>query len=317
MMVVQDVRQAATFLRLLAAVLIIAALGKPASAQLEPPPASLSKLDPLLQQRLSLPTGRSRIIVRAVNASSLPLLVPIIQQAGGTLGHPLPIIDAHAADVPHALVPVLASSPLVRRLTLDRLVVGALDRTGPTVGATSVRQSGYNGSGVGVAVIDSGITSWHDDLTDSRGTAQRVDQFVDFVNGRLTPYDDYGHGTHVAGIIAGNGFDSAGSRSGIAPAAHLIVLKVLDGAGKGRISDVIAALGYVVAHRDTLDIGVVNLSVATGVYESVQPRSAHARRHSAPSRRASSSSRRPATTAATSRAACITAGSRRRATHHG
>ena len=81
-------------------------------------------------------------------------------------------------------------------------------------------------------------------------------------------YDDYGHGTHVAGIIAGNGYDSGGARAGIAPGARLIVLKVLDANGNGRISDVIAAIDYVVAHKDALNIRVVNLSVATGVYES-------------------------------------------------
>ncbi len=262
-------RQAATFVRLLVPLLVVAALSPPASAQLGPPPGWLAKLDPLLQQRVSLLGGRSQIIVRAINAASLPLVGPIIQQAGGTLGRPLPIIDAHAADVPHALLAVLASSPLVQRLSLDRLVVGALERTGPTIGATAIRQAaGYDGAGVGVAVIDSGITSWHDDLTDPPGGGQRVDQFVDFVNGRSMPYDDYGHGTHVAGIIAGNGFDSGGDRSGIAPAARLIVLKALDASGKGRISNVIAALGYVVAYRDSLNIRVVNLSIATGVYES-------------------------------------------------
>ena len=61
------------------------------------------------------------------------------------------------------------------------------------------------------------------------------------------PYDDYGHGTHVAGIIAGTGFDSGGARRGIAPGADLIVLKALDGTGNGYISDVIAALDYAVA----------------------------------------------------------------------
>ena len=89
-----------------------------------------------------------------------------------------------------------------------------------------------------------------------------------FVGGSSTPSDQYGHGTHVAGIIAGNGFDSGGARSGIAPASRLVVLKVLDGSGRGRISDVIAALDYVVAHRDELNIRVANLSIATGVYES-------------------------------------------------
>ena len=72
----------------------------------------------------------------------------------------------------------------------------------------------------------------------------------------------------MAGIIAGNGFDSGGARAGIAPAAHLVVLKTLDKSGAGHISDVIAALDYVVANKDVLNIRVVNLSVAAGVYES-------------------------------------------------
>ena len=143
-----------------------------------------------------------------------------------------------------------------------------MERTGPTVGATAVRSElGLDGSGVGVAVIDSGITPWHDDLTGITG-AQRVDQFVDLVGNASVPYDDYGHGTHVAGIIAGNGFDSGGTRSGIAPAARLVVIKALDGSGQGRISNVIAALDYVVGHQRDFNIRVVNLSVAAGVYES-------------------------------------------------
>jgi serine protease AprX len=119
-----------------------------------------------------------------------------------------------------------------------------------------------------VAVIDSGISAWHDDLSEAVNPSQCVDRFVDFVGGSATPSDEYGHGTHVAGIIAGNGFDSGGARSGIAPASRLVVLKVLDGSGRGRISAVIAAFGYVVTHQTELNIRVVNLSVATGVYES-------------------------------------------------
>jgi serine protease AprX len=207
--------------------------------------------------------------VRAVNAASLPLIGPIIQQAGGTLGLQLPIIVSYAAQVPHTALSILAAVPLVARLSLDRVVVGALERTGATIEATTIRQTlGLDGAGVGIAVIDSGVTSWHDDLSGLPASAQRVDRFVDFVNGRSDVYDDHGHGTHVAGIIAGNGFDSGGARSGIAPAARLIGLKVLDASGKGRISDVIAALGYVVAQKDLLNIRVANLSVATGVYES-------------------------------------------------
>ena len=87
-----------------------------------------------------------------------------------------------------------------------------------------------------MAVIDSGISAWHDDLSEAVNPSQCVDRFVDFVGGSATPSDEYGHGTHVAGIIAGNGFDSGGARSGIAPASRLVVLKVLDGSGRGRIS---------------------------------------------------------------------------------
>src|SRR4029453_6672826 len=117
-----------------------------------------------------------------------------------------------------------------------------------------------------VALIDSGIASWHEDLSGAHG--QRVSEFVDFVNGMAAPYDDYGHGTHVAGIVAGNGYDSDGARTGIAPGAQLMVLKVLDAEGNGRVSDVIAALDHVVARKNELNIRVVNLSVAAGVYES-------------------------------------------------
>ena len=90
------------------------------------------------------------------------------------------------------------------RISIDRIAVGATERTGATVGATQIReQLGLDGAGIGVAVIDSGI-AYHDDLADAAGP-QRVDRFVDFVAGGETPYDDYGHGTHIAGIIAGNG----------------------------------------------------------------------------------------------------------------
>jgi serine protease AprX len=260
---------AATFVPVFGILLVIAALNQPASAQPALPAGWLSKLDPLLQQQASLLNTRSKIIVRAVNAAALPTVIAIIRQGGGTLGRALPIIDGQAAEVPHASLPALASNPLVERLSLDRLIVGALERVGPAVGVPVVRRSfGYTGSGVGVAVIDSGISAWHDDLADPTGGAQRVDQFVDFVNGHPSPYDDYGHGTHVAGIIAGNGFDSGGGRSGIAPGARLIALKVLDESGKGRISNVIAALDHVIAHRDRFNIRVVNLSVTTGVHES-------------------------------------------------
>src|SRR5687768_5807048 len=223
----------------------------PAMAQLIPDTAPqpvaplLSELDPLLQASWSRASERSLVIVRAVDAQSIHLVRELVLQSGGVPGRALPIIDALAADVPNVSLAGLTMSPLVARIALDRLILGSLDRTAAAVGAAAVRQElGFDGSGVGVAVIDSGITAWHDDLTNG-AASQRVDAFVDFVHRREAPYDDYGHGTHVAGVIAGNGSDSGGVHTGIAPAATLTVLKVLDGVGRGTISNVIAALGHV------------------------------------------------------------------------
>jgi serine protease AprX len=137
------------------------------------------------------------------------------------------------------------------------------------------QQLGFDGAGVGVAIIDSGNTVWHDDLTYHGSNpavrvvnGQRLVKFVDFVNGRVIPYDDNGHGSHVAGIIAGNGWDTLGSRAGIAPAANLVSLKVLDAQGGGFISNVTGALDWVAANKTQYNIRVVNLSVGAAVTES-------------------------------------------------
>ena len=194
----------------------------------------------------------------------------LIRGAGGMSGRKLPSTSSQVAVVPNAALRGLAASPIVERVSLDRRVVGAMERTGQTTGAVAVRQSlGVDGTRVGVAVIDSGIASWHDDLSVD-GVGQRVKEFVDFVDGVTTPHDEYGHGTHVAGIIAGNGRDSDGARTGIAPGAHLVVLRVLDERGRGHISDVIAAIDYAVAQREALNIRVINLSIAAAVYESYE-----------------------------------------------
>jgi serine protease AprX len=252
------------------AMMVVPASTPVAAQLLPPPPSAIAKLDPLLQRELSDPLGQSYVIVRAFDAPTAAIAATLIQQVGGTLGRPLPILSGHAARLPNATILTLAANAAIQRIALDRLTFGFTERTSATIGVTAVRQQfGYDGAGVGIAVIDSGVTAWHDDLEDmaARGT-QRVGAFVDFVGGSSAAYDDYGHGTHVAGIIAGNGADSSGARAGMAPAARLVVLKVLDAAGRGRISDVIAAIDYAVTHKAQFNIRVINLSIGSGVYES-------------------------------------------------
>jgi serine protease AprX len=259
----------ARFVRIAAATIVAVMLGPAPSARLTASESVAAKLDTILQQR-ALVFGRSRIVLRAGSAASLAALLPALPFLGARVVSRLRIIDAVVLDVPNLTLPMLAMNPHVRRLSIDRPVVGANERTGATTGATAVREElGYDGAGVGIAILDSGISASHDDLSDP-ANGSRVARFVDFVGGGSASYDDYGHGTHVAGIVAGNGFDSSGARTGMAPGAHLIVLKVLDGEGHGRISDVIQALDYAVEHKDELNIRIVNLSIATGVYESYE-----------------------------------------------
>ena len=81
-------------------------------------------------------------------------LTPLVQWSGGQLKRTLPLVNGVAVDLPNAALSALAASPLVSHIAIDRLVVGSMERTGATVGATTVRQElGYDGSGVGVAIM--------------------------------------------------------------------------------------------------------------------------------------------------------------------
>src|SRR5262245_44186496 len=174
----------------------------PASAE-GAPPTQAGQSDPLVERRASLP-GKSQVIVRAVNTASPQEVGPIIERAGGKLKRQLAIINSQVAEVPNGALKSLANDPLVARVSLDRLAAGAMERTGATIGATAVRQElGYDGFGVGVAIIDSGVSNWHDDLTGG-GLGQRVVRSGDFVgHSSPSPHDEYGPGTHVGASVAG------------------------------------------------------------------------------------------------------------------
>ncbi|HUR34912.1 MAG TPA: S8 family peptidase [Vicinamibacterales bacterium] len=244
--------------------------------------AGLRKLDPELNRRAAVASGRSsQVVVRLAPGASLP----------GSLqkyvrGAKLQLIDGYVLSIPDSALAALEALPQVESAHQDRPAWAADYLSTRATGANVVQQSlDLTGRGIGVAVVDSGITSWHDDLTagDSRTypyADQRVSKFVDFVSGQTMPYDDHGHGSHVAGIILGNGYDSHGRQAGIAPDASLVSLKVLDAEGKGTISRIIAALDWVAANARTYNIRVVNLSVGAAVTQSywIDPLALAARR---------------------------------------
>ncbi len=196
-----------------------------------------------------------------------------VQNKGGVLKTKLDFIKGAHYSVPVESLDALADDPDVAYISPDRRLSGALDQTAAAVNAKVAWQSGWDGTGIGVAVIDSGITG-HSDLygTGGSGGKLRIIYSQDFVGGGT--YDYYGHGEHVAGIIAGSGKDSSYSWvdtrtfKGIAPNANLINLRVLDQNGQGTDSGVISAIQVAINLQSKLHIRVMNLSLGRQVFES-------------------------------------------------
>lgn len=159
----------------------------------------------------------------------------------------------------------------VTYISPNRATKGTLDITTAAVNADSAWDLGYNGTGIGVAVIDSGIYA-HDDLKTASGNGSRIVYSQSFLPG-LNAADQYGHGTHVAGIVGSNGNDSTGrgftrTMQGLAPNVNLINLRVLDANGAGTDAGVIAAIDTAISLKSTYNIRVINLSLGRPVFES-------------------------------------------------
>ncbi len=114
----------------------------------------------------------------------------------------------------------------------------------------------YSGKGVTVAVLDSGIYP-HIDYAD------RIIGFFDGIRRKTKPYDDQGHGTHIAGIIGGDGRASGGTYKGMAPGCNLVALKVLDGKGNGEAEYVVEAIHRLLENKNRYRVRILNLSVGT------------------------------------------------------
>ena len=181
----------------------------------------------------------------------------------------LPLINAAAGFADAAGIDALSLDPEVAFIHYDRPVglgqsTAATPPTHPeqassvyprVVKANRLWQEGVTGRGVAVAVLDSGVAA----DPDLGGSANRVLASVNFADERLTP-DPGGHGTHVAGIIAGNGSRSAGEFIGIAPQAGIVDVRVLGNSGGGRISSVVRGIEWVLEHRNAYNIRVINLA---------------------------------------------------------
>jgi serine protease AprX len=196
-----------------------------------------------------------------------------VHSLGAHLNARLGVVKGMALTIPVSALPALAADPEVVSIHLDHPIKGMDSTTNAVVNVPFAWNAGYNGSGIGVAIIDSGVNDTHPDLWDAKQTHSRVVYHQDFTGTATTnssgaKYDLYGHGTHVAGIVGGNGYLSDGNYSGVAPAVNLVDLRALDLNGVGSDSTVIAAIQEAISLQNTYNIQVINLSLGRGIAES-------------------------------------------------
>ncbi len=241
-----------------------------------------AKAHPLLTQLAAeQPDERLAIIVQKHTQDTR--LEALVARLGGVVTQDLHIINAFAAEMKAQDAVALSRDPGVRWVSLDAPMErsGKPDRSTTTPDGTTstthvntfletlnvypVWNLGLQGQGITIAVIDSGVSVDSDfSLSGARNKSRLLKQIV-FCTNSTSSNDVYGHGTHVAGLIAGNGSDSNGLYTGMAPQANLISLKIADGTGMAYESDVVNALQWVHNNQKNYNIRVVNLSLNSTV----------------------------------------------------
>lgn len=220
-------------------------------------------LDPGLS---TVGNGLEKVIVTAREGVSAA--VAAVRAVGGDVDDLLPIVDGVSASVPADRLPALAATPGVVAVTKDRQArfeemtyddTTTASSFSRSTGATSAWATGNLGQGVGIAVLDTGVSAMND-------FSGRLVSGPD-LSGEGTMVDTYGHGTVMAGVAAGSGADSAGrsggAYTGVAPKATVVAVKVAGRNGAVDVSTVLQGMHWVSAYKDQYGIRVLNLSWGT------------------------------------------------------
>jgi serine protease AprX len=200
----------------------------------------------------------------------------LLSLVGGLLKKTYTTIPGYSATVPAGSLLQIAADPNVEHISLDVQVKAHMDIAARAVRADRAWSlpgawgSGLTGRGIGIALIDTGV-QLHDDLKRPLGAKQPVE--VEIVGHEPGYADPFGHGTHVAGILNGNGFASSDYLSfrtfkGLAPEAQIFSVRALSPDGTGSTSDVLEGIDWVLKNAKTYNIRVLNLSLGHPVYES-------------------------------------------------
>lgn len=173
----------------------------------------------------------------------------------------LNVINSFCTKVNSKSLETLAGSSMVKKIWYDRKVTAVLDIASQTVNSKALWNSNKTGKNITVAVLDTGIYN-HPDLSG------RIIGFKDFINNRNSPYDDNGHGTHVAGDIASSGISSNFRYRGPAPDALLVGVKILNAAGSGTLSGIIQGIQWCINNKDEYNIRIINMSLGAPAVQS-------------------------------------------------
>jgi serine protease AprX len=240
------------------------------------------KLDSVLARRGS--SDGSQAVIVTMKPGTKEAVGRRAQEHGARIQKDHSLINALSMRVDRNGLAALVSDPDVGYISTDADVTpSAAAGTTKTTSTTSTTTSTYytsivsslkqelalgnwlTGSSVTIAVIDSGLAPNPD-------FAGRILGTFDFTNNQggapIAASDEYGHGTHVAGLIGASGAVSSGVYAGIAPGINFLALRVLNKNGAGKTSDVIAAVQFAVANKDRFNIRVINLSLGHPIYES-------------------------------------------------
>jgi len=221
-------------------------------------------------------------IAKATDSDEIPVIIMFNKKLSDTefesikniagnpkIKHKFETIPGIATSLTKKQIEALAKSDLVKQIEYDEPVYATMSTASYWFGVNKSRTdwgvdgdrdgnpTSYSTTDIVVAVIDTGIDTSHVDLDGGKVIAWK-----DYVNNRTSPYDDNGHGTHVAGIIAGTG-EGNPNYKGVAPGAALIGLKVLDSTGSGSMSNVTAAVDWCIQNKSTYNIRVINMSLGT------------------------------------------------------
>ncbi len=221
--------------------------------------------------------GEAELVVRY---SERPELFDdeLVAELGGEVVRSYDHLDMRAIRLPVAALEGLASDEKVDWLSLDEPMstMSVASREAANVPTSSSANFGYTGNGIGIAVLDTGVSD-HVDLGDNilqysfLNGAYPIPEIVngEVVNPNAAARDDgFGHGTHVAGLISGSGENSEDEYKGAAPSATVLSLQVLDQHGDGSMSDVMAAMDWLMTYGEYFNVRIVNMSLGKGISES-------------------------------------------------